>query len=82
MIRNKLKINDDKTEFLIITSPYTKPPANVELSIGQSVIKPSTSCRNFGAMFDSNQLMDVHISSVCRAMHFHLHRCGTAVYDA
>ena len=33
MIENKLKINDDKTEFLIITSPYVKTPTGVELSI-------------------------------------------------
>ena len=67
MIRNKLKINDDKTEFLVITSPYMKAPAGMELSVGQPSIKPSTSCRNLGAMFDNNQKMDIHISSVCRA---------------
>ena len=76
MINNKLKINDDKTKFLVITSPYMKAPAGMELSIGQSSIKPSTSCRNLGAMFDNNQKMDIHISSVCRAAHFHLRNIG------
>ena len=77
MIRNKLKINDDKTELLVITSPYMKKTAGMELSIGQSSIKPSTSCKNLGAMFDNNQKMDIHISSVCRATHFHLCNIGT-----
>ena len=76
MINNKLKINDDKTEFLVITSPYMKAPAGMELSVGQSFIKPSTSCRNLGAMFDNNQKMDIHISSVCGATHFHLRNIG------
>ena len=60
MIRNKLKINYDKTEFFVIKSPYMKAPAGMELSIGQSSIIPSTSCRNLGAMFDNNQKMATH----------------------
>ena len=73
MISNKLKINDDH---YLITSPYMKAPAGMELSIGQSSIKPSTSGRNLGAMFDYNHKMDIHISSVCRATHFHLRNIG------
>ena len=76
MIRNKLKINDEKKEFLVITSPYTKSPAGMEISIRQSSRKPSAPYRNLGAMFDNNQKMDIHISSVCRAMHFHLSNIG------
>ena len=75
MIRSK-KVNDDKTEFLVITSSYMKALAGMELSIGQSSIKPSTSCRNLGAMFDNNQKMDIHISSVCRAAYFHVRNIG------
>ena len=75
MIRRK-KVNDDKTECLVITSSYIKALAGMELSIGWSSIKPSTSCRNLGAMFDNNQKMDIHISSVCRATHFHVRNIG------
>ena len=71
MIRNKLKNNDDKTEFLVITPHYMKAHAGMEVSIEQSSIKPSTSCSNIGAMFDNNQKMDIHISFVCWAKHFH-----------
>ena len=53
-----------------------KAPAGMELSVGQSSIKPSTSCRNLGAIFDNNQKMDIHISSVCRVTHFHLRNIG------
>ena len=31
---------------------------------------------DLGAMFDNNQKMDIHISSVCRATHFHLRNIG------
>ena len=35
MIMNKLKINDDKTEFLLITSPRAKITRDIQISIGQ-----------------------------------------------
>ena len=41
MVKNKLKINDDKTEFLIISSPHAKISKDLKLSIGQSEISPS-----------------------------------------
>ena len=59
MIDNKLKSNDDKTEFFIITSPKAKFSANLQLNIGQEIVLPSTSCKSLGVMFDDN----MHISS-------------------
>ena len=35
MIKNKLKINDDKTEFLLVTSLYSKFTKDIQISIGQ-----------------------------------------------
>ena len=48
MIGKKLKINDDKTEFLIITSPKAGFSANLQLKIGQEIVLPSTSCKSLG----------------------------------
>ena len=42
MIKSKLKINDDKTELLIISSPYSKFSKDIQLSIGQVEISPSS----------------------------------------
>ena len=47
MIRNKLKINDSKTEFLIITSSFLKQSCNnLSIMVGDSNIVSSNSARN------------------------------------
>ena len=72
MIRNKLKINDDKTEFLLITSSRAKFTENIDLSIGKENISSSNSCKSLGVMLDSHFSMDTQINSLCKATYFHL----------
>ena len=76
MISKKLNINDDKTEFLITTSPKAGFSANLQLKIGQEIVLPSTSCKSLGVMFDNHMQMDAHISQICRTTHFHLRNIG------
>ena len=76
MIRNKLKINDDKTEFLVISSRRASSRTDFSINIGDAVIKPSSSCRNLGVIFDNNLMLDKHISNVCRSTLFHLRNIG------
>lgn len=72
MIINKLKINDDKTEFLLITSPHAKISRDIQISIGQYNISPSSSCKSLGVMFDQHLTMETQIKSICRSAHFHI----------
>ena len=72
MIKNKLKINDDKMEFLLITSPFVKLTRDVLISIGQDQISPSLSCKSLGVMFDQHLSMDTQVKSICRSVHFHI----------
>ncbi len=72
MIKNKLKINDDKTEFLIITSSRHNLPDEIGLRIGQEEIESSSACKSLGVMLDQHINMDSQIKSVCRATHYHL----------
>ena len=72
MIQYKLKINDDKTEFLILHSSYKKFTANLNFEIGQTLVKPSDTCRNLGAIFDSHMKMENQIQSICQSVNFHL----------
>ena len=72
MIRNKLKINDDKTEFLLITSTHSELSKDITISIGQSEISPSTSCKSLGVMLDNHMVMDAQIQSVCKSTLFHI----------
>lgn len=77
MIRNKLKINDDKTEFLIFSSQKLKLDISSSFSIGQASIPPSKSCKNLGVMFDQHLNMEPQIRSMCRSIHYHLRNIGS-----
>ena len=77
MIRNKLKINDSKTEFLIITSSFLKQSFNdLNIMVGDSNIFSSNSARNLRVIFDKCIKLDCHISSVCKSTYFHLSNIG------
>lgn len=79
MIVNKLKLNEDKTEFMIVTSRYYKATyqqLNPCLTVGGVPIKPTRSVRNLGAMFDCVMSMEDHVNSVKRSMYFHIREIG------
>ncbi len=67
MTKNKLKLNDDKTEFMIIGSSYWLSKMEFDsIIIGNSNIKAVDSARNLGIIFDKEMKMDAHINKVCR----------------
>ena len=72
MIQNKLKINDDKTEFLFIRSPKSIVKENINVKVGSETITPSSAARNLGVMFDEYMNMNKHIASVCKSAHYQL----------
>ena len=73
MIKHKLKINDSKTEFMVLTSSFLKQQFNdLQIKVGNSQIKPSTTARNLGVTFDSHLNLESHINSLCRSAYFHL----------
>ena len=62
MIKDKLLLNDNKTEFMIIGT--RKQLAKVKsdgLSVGESIVAPVTSVRNIGSWFEQNLSMIPHI---------------------
>ena len=78
MIKNKLKINDDKTEFLVIASAngHSKISSDNKLKVGNALIPPSSSARNLGVIFDDHMNMEDHVTSVCKSARFHLRNIG------
>ena len=71
MTCNKLKLNEDKTELLIIGSPFnSKCLPEVVLTMGHSVIRPSESTRNLGVYFDGTLSMISHITHLCDIVRF------------
>ena len=74
MLTDKLKINDSKTEFMIIGTKQQLSKINsCHLTVGEANIDPVISARNLGTWFDSNLNLQEHINKTCRAAYFHIH---------
>ena len=55
MLTGKLKLNDDKTEFMLIGAKQQLSKVNIDsLSVGSIEFTPVTVVRNLGTWFDSN----------------------------
>ena len=65
--KNMLKLNDDKTEMLIIGSKYRPIPQIPDLHVGSSVITPASHVKNLGVIMDYNFTMEPHINNTMRA---------------
>ena len=73
MCRNKLKLNEGKTEFLVVGSPQNiRNLNNVCLNLGTTKIIPSTSMKNLGVYFDSSMSMSDQIYNICKSVRFQL----------
>lgn len=73
MRRNFLKLNEEKTEFLLFGSCHQLAKINIPfISIGNVQVRPSTHARNLGVIFDSNMSMKRHISKITSSAAFHL----------
>ena len=74
MIQDRLMINDDKTEFLLVGTRQQLYKLNsCSITVGNNRISPSPCVRNPGSWFDSNLSMTDHINKACKATFYHLH---------
>ena len=74
-MKNKLKINDSKTEFIIFRSPILKQNLrDLSVSVGDMQVSPSSKVRDLG--FDQYLTFHYHISGICKSTHFHLRGIG------
>jgi hypothetical protein len=77
MKSNFLKLNDSKTEFLILGSHHQLakvPPSSI--TIGDISVSTSSTARNIGAIFDCHLSMTSHVSSICQSCYIHLRNIG------
>ena len=75
---NLLKLNDDKTELLVITSrPSTSQSLHISIKVGDQDISPSEEPpKNLGVIFYSTCSLKDHVSNVCRSINFNLCSIG------
>ena len=74
MLSNKLKLNPDKTEFLLIghKKQREKYLSMFPVTLMDVVTNPARSARNLGVVFDQNFDFRLHISHVCRSCFYHM----------
>ena len=74
MIHDKLMLNDDKTEFLLIGTRRQLEKIQIDnLSIGDSAVPASNLARNLVSWFDNNMTMVTHITKTCKSAFYWLH---------
>jgi len=74
-LSNRLSLNPDKTEFIIIGSKQQKAKlanASVEIKIGDVYVQPLESVRNLGVMFDGELNMKNHVSKICQSSYLYI----------
>ena len=70
MSSNKLKLNSDKTELLLIASQFCPKPQLSSFNVCGDQIRPSVSVRNVGVVFDSHMKFEGQVSSIYKASFF------------
>ena len=73
MRSNRLKLNSDKTQFMLLGSKLQLAKIKTEcMQIGEHCIKFSTSANNLGVTFDPELRMDLHVNNITRSCFFQL----------
>ena len=71
---NKLKLNDTKTEFIVLGTPAAlKKVQSMSLRVGNQIIPASKTVRNIGAYFDDHLRMDKQVSATCKVAWYTLY---------
>ena len=79
MSANKLQLNDEKTEALLIKSGRTSlpDPTPTSIRVGQSDIPFAAQAKNLGVTLTSTMSMDSHVSNVCKSAYIELRRISS-----
>ena len=74
MLKDKLKLNDNKTEIILIGTRQQLAKVNLNtFSFGDTDISLSSEVRNLGCWFDSQLTMNSHIVKTCKSAFYHLY---------
>ena len=72
---NMLKLNDNKTELMLVTSKRTKHLHNLptSITIGNAQILFKQSVKNLGFTLECHLTMNAHVTSIAQTRYFELH---------
>ena len=73
MCHKSLKLNDKKTEMLLISTKQLATNLNCHtLLIVEHEVTPATVVRNIGVIMDTHASMEAHVNNVSRTAYYHL----------
>ena len=74
-----LKLNDNKTELMIVTSKRTKHLHSLptSITIGNAQIPFKKYVKNLGLTLDCHLTMNAHVSNIARTCYFELRRLAS-----
>ena len=73
MLSHQLKMNDDKTEFLVISSKtIARGIVSPSLHIGDHQVVATSTARNIGVIMDYKASMEAHVLAVCKSSFIHI----------
>ena len=74
MCSDKLMLNDEKTEFIVIGTRQQLSKVKIDhIRVGDCEIAPVASVRNLGGWFDAKFSMATHITKMCGTAFYQLH---------
>ena len=74
MGKNKLNLNAEKTEIIVICAPHIKnKPSMPLIELCNTVVPISTVAKNIGVVFDDALGMNNHVQHIYRVAYFHIH---------
>ena len=71
---NMLKLNDSKTELMLVTSKRSKHNQPTSITICNAQIPFKQSVKNLGFTLDCHLTMNAHVSNIARTCYFELRR--------
>ena len=74
MGNNKLKLNPDKTEFIVIGGDQTRSSlkSSFPVSFLGNIMEPAESVKNHDVILDAENSMQRHVANLCRMSYYHL----------
>ena len=72
MTDDKLKLNGDKIEIILLSSSFHRSEIFSDTQVSGVEICPASSSRNHGVIFDNHLTLDAHVRKVCSIAYFHL----------
>ena len=77
MTANLLKLNPNKTEYMVLSSKKSTNITIPSITFNNSIIESTMAVRNLGVHFDMNLSLTKHVNSVCTNTYYHLRNIRT-----